>query len=98
MSQFMENLQYKLKTSSSSLALTGLRLCFGAFLGLTLALIGERLAGYGSLSFTFVIVISTMVFMRISKAWSPVAVLVFSLICVLIGLLLRMYILLAPGA
>ena len=98
MSQLIENLQYRLKESSTSIALISFRLLSGVFIGLTLALIFEEIIKYGVLAFTMVIVVSTMSFMRISRGWNFVGVLVFNLICVLLGLLLHLYILMAPGA
>lgn len=98
MGQMLEEIQYRLKTSSTSLVLFGFRLISGMALGLTLALIGEEVMGYGTFSFTFVIVTVVAAFLRVSKGWQFVGVAVFDLICVLIGLLLRMYILVAPGS
>lgn len=98
MSQLLEDLHYRFKSSSTSMALLSFRLVSGMFMGLTLALIFEEIIKYGLLAFVFVIVVTTMSFMRVSKGWNFVGVLVFNLICVLIGLLLHLYILMAPGA
>lgn len=98
MGQMFEDIQYKLKTSSSSLMLFFFKLVSGLALGLTVALIGQEIINYGNFSFTFVIVATTGAFFRVSKKWQFVGVAVFDLICVLIGLLLRMYILVAPGS
>ncbi len=98
MGQFIEDMQYRIKTSSSSIAISCLKIAVGAFLGLTLSLIGERIVQYGDFAFYFVIVATTLAFLKLAKAWRPVSVLVFVLVCVLLGLLLRMYIVLAPGA
>jgi hypothetical protein len=69
----------------------------GLILGLTFALIGDEIVGYGNFSFLLVIVVAAGALMKITKAWTWAHMAVFSLICVLIGLLLRMYILIAPG-
>lgn len=97
MGQMLEDLQYKLKASSSSLALVFFKLVSGLALGLTLALILEEIMGYGMLAFVFVIVATAGAFFKLAKNLQFVGVAVFDLICVLIGLLLRMYILIAPG-
>lgn len=97
MGQMLENIQYRLKTSSSSLALIFFKLISGLGLGLTAALIGQEIIQYGSFAFVFVIVATVGAFFRVSKHWQFVGVAVFDLICILIGLLLRMYILVAPG-
>src|SRR5690606_17720296 len=98
MAQFIEDLQVKLKSSSSSFFLIALKLFVGFVLGLVISLVGQQMAGYGDFGFFLVIILTMMAFYRISRSWRYVPVLVFSLICVLIGLLLRMYILIAPGA
>lgn len=98
MAQFIEDLQVKLKNSSSSFGLVVLKLFVGFLLGLVFSLVGQQIANYGDFAFFFVIIVTMMAFYRISKPWRFVPVLVFSLICVLIGLLLHMYILIAPGA
>ncbi|MGE0762878.1 MAG: hypothetical protein AB7N80_06340 [Bdellovibrionales bacterium] len=97
MGQMLEDLQYRLKTSSSSLALIFFKMISGVALGLTVALIGQEIIDYGNFAFIFVIVATTGAFFRVAKKWQFIGVAVFDLICVLIGLLLRMYILVAPG-
>jgi hypothetical protein len=97
MGAMLEDLQYKLKTSSSSLVLFFFKLVSGLALGLTMALIGEEIINYGTFGFFFALVAVTGAFLRVAKGWQFVGVAVFDLICVLIGLLLRMYILVAPG-
>ncbi len=94
----MDNVQDRFRTSSSTLILLSARLLSGLFLGLCMALIGQEIIGYASLSFVFVLVAFTSVVMRISRNWSWAYLFIFNLICVLIGLLLRMYILFAPTA
>lgn len=95
--QVIEELQYRLKSSSTSLALVTFKAISGAAIGLTLALIGEQIIGYGTFSFILVIVTITGAFMKVSRNWQVVGVAVTDLICILLGLLIRMYILVAPG-
>lgn len=97
MSGFITNIQDRVKTSSNALGLLFFKALTGAILGLTLALIGDQVIDYGWFSFTLVIVVTTGTLLKIIKNWNWVHVLIFNLICVLIGLLLRMYILIAPG-
>jgi hypothetical protein len=98
MGQFIENIQGKIKTGSTHFGLLIFRLFIGYVVGLTAALIAQKLIGFSDFSFYFFIVASIMVFLRISREWSFGGVLVFSLVCILLGLLLRMYIHVAPGA
>lgn len=90
------NVQEGVKTSSVSLVGFVLRLISGFFLGLTMALVAQELAGFGTLVLLFFTVVVTALFMRISSSWRIPQILIFDLICVLVAQLLRMYILLAP--
>ena len=98
MGQFIGVMQKKVKSSSQGALLFAIKLASGMILGLTLALIGEEMIGYGTVGFMFVIVVFTLMFMHKARRWGYGATLIFDLVCVLIGLLLRMYILIAPGA
>lgn len=90
------NMQEGVKTSTVSLTSIVLRLVSGLFLGLTLSLIGQELAGYGTFNLILVLVVITGIFMKLSSTWRISHVLIFDLICILVAQLLRMYILLAP--
>lgn len=88
--------RFKITTSVVTLLL--FKAMSGAILGLTLALIGEEIIQYGIFSFVLITVVTTACVLRIGKSWTWTHILIFDLICALIGLLLRMYILIAPGA
>src|SRR5665213_1375972 len=98
MANLIANVQERFKTSTSALSLLVFKSLSGAILGLTLALVGEEIIQYGVFSFVLLTVVTTACILRITKAWTWTHILIFELICVLIGLLLRMYILIAPGA
>ncbi len=91
------NVQERFKTSTNALALISFKMATGLFLGLTLALVGDQIIDYGWFSFVLVIVVVTGTLMRITRNWAWIHILIFNLICILTGLLLRMYILIAPG-
>ncbi len=74
------------------------KLFVGSVLGLTFALIGEQMVGFGTLGFILVIVSTVATYLRIARSWKFVHVGIFSLICVLLAVLLKMYIQVAPGA
>lgn len=95
--RFISNVNEKIKTTSNTAALFAFRTLSGLFVGLTLSLIGEEAIGYGVFSFVLVILAATGAILRMSKRWGWVHLLIFNLICVLLGLCLRMYILIAPG-
>ena len=88
--------QEGVKSSTISLFHILLRLVTGLVLGLTLALIGQELMGYGTFALLFVMVVVVAALMKILANWSIGQILIFDLICVLVVMLLRMYILIAP--
>lgn len=102
MSELVDKMQYRLKKSSGDIFNFMVKLTTGLVLGLTLALIIHEMIGKkdgeGMLSFTFIIAVTTMGFLRVAKKWSIVSVLVFDLVCILIGIILKFYIMVAPGA
>ena len=102
MAEMVGRMQTQLKKTSSDLVLFLIKLVSGALLGLTFALVTEVLLGHGEgesvLVLIFVIVLTTGLFLRVAKNWSLTAILVFDLVCVLVGMLLRLYIMVAPDA
>lgn len=84
------------KTSAISFFHFTLRFVTGISLGLVLGLIGQELVGYGTLALLFVMVVIVSVIMRLLSQWSIGQILIFDLICTLVAMLLRMYILVAP--
>ncbi|MGZ3722075.1 MAG: hypothetical protein ACXVA9_04035 [Bdellovibrionales bacterium] len=98
MANIISNVQERFKTSTNVLSLFAFKALSGVILGLTLALIGEEIIQYGVFSFVLVTMVVTGSLLKIGKSWTWTHILIFDLICVLIGLLLRMYILIAPGA
>lgn len=73
-----------------------LRFLTGIFLGLILGLIGQELIGYGTFGLIFVMIVVIAALIKLLSAWSISKILIFDLICVLVAMLLRMYILVAP--
>jgi hypothetical protein len=86
-----------IKESSRSLGLLFVKVLTGMLLGVTFALIFRQLLDIGSFMFTAVIVIFIGAFVRMSAKWKFSGVLLFDLFCVMTAMLLRMYILIAPG-
>lgn len=98
MGQMAAKFQEKIKQTSNGAILMVARLITGLLLGTTLSLIGQEIFAYESLLYVFVIVVITGLFMKTTKTWNWTPLFVFNLICVLVAMLLRMYILIAPGA
>jgi hypothetical protein len=102
MGEFAQKVQVQFKKTSGDLVTFFVKLISGVMLSLTIALVIQEIMGKKDgedmLSFLFVIVVFSAVFLRIAKNWSMTAVLIFDLICILIGMVLRLYIMVAPGA
>ncbi len=98
MSSLLQDIPKNLKKSSASFLLFLLKLLSGVFLGLTFALAGEEIVGYEGFAFWFVLIMFTGIFLRVSKNWKFGGTIIFNLIFVLMALLFRMYVLMAPGA
>jgi hypothetical protein len=93
----ISGMQGKIKESGLSLGLISLKAATGLMVGLTFALIFRELMTVGNFLFTFTIVLFGVAFLRISQKWQFTGVLLFNLFCIMTALLLRMYILIAPG-
>jgi hypothetical protein len=96
MSGYATSAREGVKSSTLSFMHICLRLITGIFLGLVLALIGQELLGYGTFAVIFVMIVVTGLIMKFMSGWSMGKILIFDLICVLVAMLLRMYILVAP--
>lgn len=96
MSEFIENMQHTLKKNSQNIGIFILRLISGMVVGLTLTLIAQEMIGYGQLLFWFIIILTTAVFLKTTKGWKLSGVVALDFVFLLIGLLLKMYILIAP--
>ena len=93
---FATSAQDGVKSSTLSLMHISVRLVTGLFLGLVLGLIGQELLGYGTFALIFVMVVVIGLIMKLMSGWSMGKILIFDLICILVAMLLRMYILVAP--
>jgi hypothetical protein len=98
MGQMAGKIQEKLKQTSNGALLLTARVITGLLLGMTLSLIGQEIFDYGTLLYIFVIVVIAGLFLKTTQSWQWMPLFVFNLICVLVAMLLRMYILIAPGA
>lgn len=96
----MGELAHKVQTGAQSTSLrifTGLlKALTGIFIGFTLGLIGQEILDYGYFSVTFVCIMFTLLFVRLTRSWGLPHILIFDLITFLVALLLKMYIQLAP--
>lgn len=98
MANLISNVQERFRVTSSAVTLFSFKLLSGLILGLTLALIAQEIIQFEVFSLVLVMLVTAACLLKVGKSWSWTHILIFDLICVLIGLLLRMYILIAPGA
>jgi hypothetical protein len=94
-------MQQGLKQTSTDFALLLVKLVSGGVIGFTLALIVQEVLGQPNeltLAFVFTFSATLGVFWRLTRSWGLSAILVFDLIAVLTGLLLRLYVMIAPNA
>ena len=88
--------QESARDASLSMLHLFLRVITGVVLGLVVALVGQQIVGYGTLSFIFIVLVVLGVTFKSLSKLSIGQVLIFDLICVLVAMVLRMYILIAP--
>ena len=96
-----DRFQTGIKQTSSSFALQALRLVSGSVLGFTVGLVVQEVLGQPNditLAFVFSYLTVLGAFWRVSRGWGFPTLLVFDLIAALVGLLLRLYVMVAPGA
>ncbi len=102
MSEFVNRMQGGLKRSSEELVTFAVKFVSGSLIALAVSLVVQELLGKPvnevNLSFLFVIFIVLLSFLRIAKKWTITSILIFDLVFVLIGMVLRLYIMTAPGA
>jgi F0F1-type ATP synthase assembly protein I len=90
------NAQQGAKMASITLTQRLLRLVTGFFVGIVLALILQEFTQSGTLMLVFFMVLFMMIIYRLLRSLSVLQILIFDVICILIAILLRMYIMLAP--
>ncbi len=92
----VDSIQVKTEKTTRSIFLFCLKILTVFIVGLTLAMIGQELISYGTISFIFILLVISFSLLKVMSKWTMGSVLVFDLFCVLIAFLLRMYILVAP--
>lgn len=95
-SNMSQTVQTGVKTASHSLLHMGLRGISGFFIGFVLALISQELFQLGTFSLVFLTILFMSLIYSVLSKFSLFQIIIFDVICVLVGALLRMYILIAP--
>lgn len=91
-----QSLQSGVKKASHSLTHIVLRIISGFFIGFVLALIAQQLFLLGTFSLVFLTILFMGLIYSVLSKLTLFQIVVFDVICVLVGALLRMYILVAP--
>lgn len=97
----MSTMQETFRQSSIDFFAATLRLITGTVVGVTLGLIAQELLAQPpeiSLAFVFAVISSLAVIWRITKGWSVSMVLLLDLILILLGAVLRLYVMVAPNS
>lgn len=95
-----DRFQSGIKNTSSSFALLVLRIFSAGLLGLTFGLAVQEILGQGqeiTLAFVFTFLTIFGAFWRVSRGWGFPTLLVVDLILALVGMLLRLYVMMAPN-
>ena len=98
MGELINKVQFQVKKQSSDMGTYIFRVITGGWIGMVFAHIFQMIFEYGNFLFVFVIVLMTGAVLKVTKGWGFFGVIVFNAVCLLIGALLRMYIMVAPGA
>lgn len=96
MSKMSQQVQDGVRMTVSSLLTWILKVASSLFFGFVVALIAQEVLKSGTVAFLFVMLVVTGTLSKLMQKWSALNVMVFDLICMLVGLSLKMYILLAP--
>lgn len=94
--QMVQQLQTGAKTTSVGIFSAFLKIVSALFIALTVSIAAQELIQFGNFSFVLLMTLTTGLILRSIWSLSLVGVLVFDLICVLLGMLFRMYLLMAP--
>lgn len=90
------NMQQGAKTASITFTQRALRLTSGFFIGVVLSLIIQEFIQNGTLMLLFFTTLFMMVVYKLLRPLSIFQIFIFDVICILIAITLRMYIMIAP--
>jgi succinate-acetate transporter protein len=95
MNDFKERLTTNIKGSATQFFIFFLRLVAGAILGLSVAIATQTSMNIGIYSFMFIVITLMMVVLHLTSNLRMLGSIIFLLVLVLIGVLLKLYILTA---
>jgi hypothetical protein len=74
-----------------------LRIFMGIVLGVVVSTVFKVIIGFDQFLYIFFILLTTLVLVRLTRGWSFVKLLVLGLVLVLIGILIRFYVMMAAS-
>jgi hypothetical protein len=95
-SQVSNQLQDSIRSSSISLGSIFLKLITSLVIAMTLSIVIQELMNTGTFTFIFTMIVFTSGFLRLMKSWLVSQVLLFDLFCILVALVLKLYLQVAP--
>lgn len=93
MNNIKERISMNMKESLLAFSVFLLRLFSGALLGLSIAISMEKFMGIGIFSFMFIVILTSMLVLHVTRTLGLLGAIIFLLVLVLIGVLLQLYIL-----
>jgi hypothetical protein len=98
MGEMINRIHFQAKKTSTDLGTYFFRVMTGGWIGMVFAHLFQLTFKFENLLFTFIIVLVTGIVVRLTKGWGFFSIVILNLFCVLIGILLRMYLTISPGA
>jgi hypothetical protein len=98
MGEVISKIQFQVKKKSSDMGTYIFRVLTGGWIGMVFAHFFQILFEFENFLFLFVIVIMTGAVVRITRGWGFFSVILLNVFCILLGVLLQMYVQIAPGA
>lgn len=98
MGEMLNKVQFQVKKSSNDLGTYFFRVMTGGWIGMVFAHFFQMVFAFENFLFLFIIVLMTGVIVKITKGWGFFSVVILNLFCILVGILLQMYVTMAPGA
>lgn len=92
MNNIKERISMTMKESFMAFTIFVLRLFAGIILGLSIAISMETFAGIGIFSFMFIVVITSLLVLHVTRTLGLLGSIIFLLVLVLIGVMLQLYI------
>lgn len=95
--QLINKMHFQVKRTSNHFGTYIFRVITGGWIGAVFAHLFQIILGFENFLFFFVIVMTTGAVVRVTRDWGFFSITILNLFCILIGILLQMYIKIAPG-